>query len=509
MKQNQNYSLAEISAQLIMPRLDIPQYLNDENYQLSIKRLCELNVGGFCVFNGDMQAVAKVTQELQNQVKIPLIFSADFENGLRMRLEDGTEFPHSLALGNSKDYESIGTIARAIALEARSIGIHWNLAPICDINSNPQNPIINIRAFGETVESINPAIEKYIYAHQSANVVACAKHFPGHGDTNIDSHLDLPIINKSYNELMSNEFQPFKKAIQCNVKSIMIGHILLPILDKYPSSLSKIIIQDILTKDLNYDGIIISDAFEMGAITKNYDYPHYIIKSKEAGVDVILLPESPEEIINIFAEKAEIDFNFEEIIRNSFSKLIELKEWCGLFEPYHGFESELSFIENEKLALKIAVNTIKSEGDLSLLPLDDDRRIAVFAYIDNDMDRPIAFFKYLSQAFQGECDFAFIDENFTSNNTHSFAELLDTSDFFIFAFFIRSKAFKGDIGINPDVKFWINSITKVKPVLAIFFGNPFISDEINANLKIHTFSDSIPSIAATVMQLCGRSTHTV
>lgn len=496
------YTLAQKVAQLIMPRLDLNLFYENASYKDSIYKLCEKDIGGFCLFNGNTQKVLATVNDLQSRVNIPLIFSADFENGLRMRLENGTEFPHAFALGYSNDYSAIAQIAKAIAMEARSIGVYWNLAPVCDINSNPKNPVINIRSFGENSNIVSNAIVNFIKSMQSVNVAACAKHFPGHGDTDIDSHLEMPIINKNLEQLLQLELIPFINAINSDVKSIMVGHILLPLIDKFPASLSKILISDILREKFNFNGIIISDAFDMASITQHYDFPDYLIKSKQAGIDIILLPQLPEEVIKIFIAKAEKDNDFEKSIEESFIRLMDLKNWVNKTKI---LDNEISFAENEKLALQVAYKSIRTEGDEELIPLDENKRIAVFAYIEDDLDKAVTFFRFLSQAFQGECDFAFIDENFSQQNAESYAEFLDMSDLFIFIFFVRGKAFKKEIRVNPEVIKWINNLMKVKSVVTIFLGSPYIAENITSTLKIYTYSDSHPSIAASVMLLCGRN----
>ncbi len=502
MIKSHSYNIAQKVAQLIMPRLDLRLFDENTNYRDFIYRLCELDIGGFCIFNGNMRKAYETISDLQKRVNIPLIFSADFENGLRMRLEDGTDFPHALALGHYGDAKAISETAKIIALEARSIGVCWNLAPVCDINTNPKNPIINIRSFGEEPEIVGIAVQSYIKSLQSFNVAACCKHFPGHGDTDIDSHLDLPIINKNLDQLLKLDLLPFIQAISLDVKSIMVGHILLPMIDKYPATLSKLIINDLLRDLLNFNGIVISDAFDMKAITGNYVFPDYLIQSKKAGIDVILLPQFPETVIKIFSEKAEIDNEFESSIENSFNRLIELKSWVLSQEKP---DDEINLPENERFALQLAYKSIRMEGINSFIPLNENSRIAVFAYIEDDLDKAVTFFRYLSQAFQGECDFAFIDNNFTQQNAESYAEFLDISEIFIFAFFLRGKAFKNQLLLNPEVKKWINNLMKVKTVVTIYLGSPYLAQDVNSSLKIFTYSDSLPSIAATVMLLCGRN----
>ena len=203
----------ELAAQIIFPRLNILDYLSNPDYKSKITQLVAEGIGGFCIFGGNIEENIKVTNELQIFAELPLLFCGDFENGISMRLSEGTEFPHSMALGSVNNLDYTRKQASFIAQEAKAIGANWNLSPVADINNNPNNPVINIRAFGKTNDLVANHALAYIEGTQNEKVLASAKHFPGHGNTEINSHLEMPVLNISREKIFSNDLIPFVNAI--------------------------------------------------------------------------------------------------------------------------------------------------------------------------------------------------------------------------------------------------------------------------------------------------------
>jgi len=284
-----NWNNLQKAAQCVFPRLNISTFAENTEYKKTIIELVKIGCGGFCVFEGNTTLVSKTITELNMYSEIPLLFCADFENGLQMRLNDGTSFPHHYALAKTNDYTE--KVANAIAKESRNIGIHWNLAPVCDINSNPKNPVINIRSFGENKNIVYKNVVKYINGLHSENIMSCAKHFPGHGDTQTDSHITLPVITKTLKELEQNEMLPFIEAIKNGVNSIMLGHLIVKSISKIPISLSNEAV-NYLRNNLGFKGLILTDALDMQSIVDIYGDEAPVLAFK-AGVDIILMPQNP------------------------------------------------------------------------------------------------------------------------------------------------------------------------------------------------------------------------
>lgn len=505
---NKELTNEQIAAQLIFPRLEVEKYFRDEEYKEDIQNLVRRGVGGFCVFWGGLVETPRMISELQKIASTPLLFCSDFEHGLAMRLQNGTAFPHALAMGMNPQSRT-KEIASAIATESRSIGIMWNLAPVCDINSNKYNPVINIRSFGNNIEIVNARSADYIEGTQSEKVIATAKHFPGHGDTETDSHLSLPVLNHSSDRIRDFELAPFENAIGRGVKSIMVGHLAVPAItgDNTPASLSYSIVTDLLRDDLSFEGLIVTDALDMKAITDNYPEDVAVLMALEAGNDVLLLPPNPNAAIDALAKKFENSPRIKAAALESVSRIFSEKSWCGLREDNFEYMFRQEYFEkHERLALEESFDAIKViSGGSRLLPLNQGKQIAGFAFMQGEDVNPGAlFFKYFAQAIECDCDFAFVDENITNDEIDTFKSSVRTAEIMLFAFFLNRNT-RSD---NEEFAHRINSIVERfadnRPVVAVVFGNPNAAEMIRANEFVLTFSDSLPSIAAAIVKLSGR-----
>ncbi|MGI6369179.1 MAG: hypothetical protein GX372_04155 [Ignavibacteria bacterium] len=495
-----------LAAQCIFPKLDCDKYLLELDYKEEIKELARLGVGGFCVFNGTTESARNVLSELQIFPQVPLLFCADFENGVTMRLEDGTDFPHAMALGKTGEFT--GKVAKAIAKEAKDLGVLWNLAPVCDINSNPKNPIINIRAFGENSEVVSKNIVDYINFLQGENVMACAKHFPNHGDTKVDSHIEFPKIYKDYDEL-ADEIIPFIAAINCGVKSIMVGHLFLEkIDDKYPASLSPKIICDILREKLNYKGIVVTDALDMKAITNSFKLEEIIKLAFLAGNDVLLMPENPLKAIEILSDIIKENDEHRTKIEISVDKIYNCKRWVKLIPQYAKETTTSVFIEHQKLALRAALQAveIQNEGMENFLPISEEEDFAAFSILQRaeDLQAASRFFTMLAGASENDCDFAYLDENISEDEIEAMLENIENAKFLIFALFYRRRAYAKGVENIDKLNYIIDKLAAGREYVTILFGDPYIAEAIQSKLKIMTFSDSFPSLAAAIMKLTGR-----
>jgi beta-glucosidase len=273
----------------------------------------DLAVGGVIVLGGSAAEIALRSQQLQDWAKVPLFMAADIEEGVGQRFSGATWFapPMALAAISKTDPKTAATLATEMgaytAQEALAIGLNWVLAPITDVNNNPQNPVINVRAFGETLEVVSQLATAFIQGAQKHPVLTTAKHFPGHGDTATDSHLDLPIIPHALERLQSLEYLPFKAAIATGVDSIMSAHLLIPALDEtYPATLSSRILTGELREALGFEGIIVTDALVMGAIADRYGANEAAVLAIEAGADVLMMPLDPPGAIQAICKAVEM-----------------------------------------------------------------------------------------------------------------------------------------------------------------------------------------------------------
>ena len=293
------------------------------------------NIGGICFFKGGPVKQAQVTNRYQQLAKTPLLVSIDGEWGLGMRLDSTISFPRQMSLGAMADKQQIYTMGAEIARQCKRMGIHIDFAPVADINSNPQNPIINIRSFGEQKEVVAENCLLYAKGLQDNGVMAVAKHFPGHGDAATDSHISLPIISHSAAALDSLDLYPFRELINAGIGGIMIGHLFVPSLDStsgLPSSLSAKVINDLLRQKMGFRGVVFTDAMDMRGVA-NYAVPGVTeVKALAAGNDILVLPEDVPGAICEISKAVDSCMLSSKLIENKCRKVLHLKYRLGLWK---------------------------------------------------------------------------------------------------------------------------------------------------------------------------------
>ncbi len=281
-------------------------FLNVENpeYLQWLEEMQKYHVGSFAMtvhvdgpflLRSEPYEAAEILNRLQSESKLPLLFAADFERGVSMRLTGTTVFPHAMAFGGDGKVEDAEAFGRITAEESRAIGIHWNFFPDADVNSNPANPIINTRSFGEDPKQVGDLVAAYIKGAHEGGMLTTAKHFPGHGDTATDSHLGVASVNVDRAHLDSVELPPFRQAIAAGVDSVMVAHVTVPALDPDPNhvaTISPAIVSDLLEKQLGFHGIIVTDALDMAALTHLFanDIGRAAVEAFKAGNDLLLIP---------------------------------------------------------------------------------------------------------------------------------------------------------------------------------------------------------------------------
>ncbi len=285
------------------------QYPAWELSNQELKNLLREGVGGVILYGGNVNEIQERTSELIGFSDKPIFFCADVEEGVGQRFAGGSFLPPPLALGLRylEDPESVLRLAEeygnCVGDQARCCGLNWVLAPVCDVNSNPLNPVINMRAWGtepEIASALACAFHKGII---SQGVMSCAKHFPGHGDTRVDSHLELPILENDLEQLEKRELIPFQSLINAGVNSVMTAHVLFNKIDRtYPATFSKKILIDLLRKKMRFEGLVVTDALLMNAISHRYDSGEAVVLAFEAGADLLLMPKDPYKAINALVE---------------------------------------------------------------------------------------------------------------------------------------------------------------------------------------------------------------
>lgn len=329
-------SLTEKVGQLVMTGID--GYINDEHSSELIEKY---KVSGFILLGQNIKdtnqtlALVNSLKASNSKNKIPLFFGIDEEGGRISRLPaEFTKLPTNKVIGQKNNSDLSFNIGNLLGKELKAFGLNMDFAPVLDINSNPKNPIIGDRSFGINADIVSKLGIATMKGIQSQNVISGVKHFPGHGDTSVDSHIGLPVVNNDLNRLKSFELIPFSKAIQNEADVVMVAHILLPKIDKdNPASFSKAIITDVLRNYLGYNGVVITDDMTMGAIVKNYDIGQAAVRSLNAGTDIILVCHDFDKetaVINAINKAAENKVISQKSIDEKLYRVLKLKQKYGL-----------------------------------------------------------------------------------------------------------------------------------------------------------------------------------
>ncbi|CAG5080436.1 glycoside hydrolase family 3 N-terminal domain-containing protein [Parvicella tangerina] len=373
----QTMSLEEKIGQLFM----VAAYSNrDEAHQQDLDSLIEnYHIGGLIFFQGSPTKQVEMTNHFQAKSKIPLMIGIDGEWGLAMRLDSTIKYPKQMTLGAIQDNDLIYAMGKQVAEQCQRMGIHINFAPVADINNNPDNPVINYRSFGEDRQKVTLKSLAYMNGMQDQKLLTSGKHFPGHGDTDADSHKTLPIISHDLERLDTVEFVPFRHMIDSGLTSMMVAHLYIPSLDKTPnraSTLSKKVVTDLLQTDLGFQGLIFTDALNMRGVSAYFDPGQLEVAALEAGNDVLLFPENvPAAVVAIKSAIDQKKISIKEIDAHC-KKILQAKHWVGLnkFSPIE--TKDLVEDLNQKDAVYLnqrlfesALTVIKNDNEL--LPIRD------------------------------------------------------------------------------------------------------------------------------------------
>ena len=504
----------QLLGECIMPRLQIEQFANDEAYAALIMQLVhDHKAGGFCVFGGTPETVVMAIHKLQEEAAhsngVPLIFSADCEFGLPMRLTNGgTEFPDAMAIAHTGDPELARAAGQAIAKEMKALGIAWNFAPVADVNSNPKNPIINTRSFGEDPAIVSSFVVPFMAGLEAEGVAATAKHFPGHGDTSVDSHLELPFVEGGWERFDKIELSPFQALAGAGIQSVMPGHLAAPQLSEYlgasredqmlPATLSPVIISKLLRERMGFQGVVVTDALEMRAITNLFGEGEAVVRAFEAGADVLLMPANPElafEALSTALASGRITFDE---LREKAARIGALKKFTRVENDQIGAK-HLRILEKEHAALarEIAEQALDCNGEISL----HDATLAILAD-----DRPEAITK--AEKFLDNISTLFTAAKLVKVSDWDETNIELNSDS-ILATFHRARGYLGGSATNASVPRIMARIAEdlagrgVKLRGLILFGSPYLGEEfeVEPGFVLKTFSESLASIEAVTKKL--------
>ena len=308
--------------------------LDDSLFQVAARWVDSLEIGGLIVSVGSPLDIATKLNALQQRSRLPLLVSADLEWGAGMRVVGATAFPHIMAVGATGEPRDAYAIGAAAAVEGRAVGIHVNFAPDADVNNNPANPIINTRSFGEDPRTVSRLVAAYVRGLHEHGMLATLKHFPGHGDTQTDSHIGLPVITAGYGRLDSLELVPFRAGIAAGADVVMSAHIAFPALtgSNDPATLSAAVLTGLLRDSLRFPGLVVTDALMMGAIVTKYGAGEATVRAFLAGSDLLLIPADPDSAVLAMTAAVAAGRVTPQRLAQSVRRVLEIKRRLGLFE---------------------------------------------------------------------------------------------------------------------------------------------------------------------------------
>lgn len=444
-------------------------------------------VGGIVFFQGTAEKQAELTNFYQKISKVPLIISLDAEWGVGMRLQNVDRFPFQMTLGAIDNDSLIYKFGTAVAMQFRRLGMQDNFAPVLDINVNAANPVINYRSFGENREKVTSKSIMYMKGLQDNGILATGKHFPGHGDTNVDSHLDLPLITKSRAQLDSVELYPFRKLIAEGLGSIMVAHLNLPSLDTttgLPSTLSHVIISGLLEHDLGFKGLIVTDAMMMKAVTKYFKPGEADAKALQAGNDVAEFVTDVEATIretkNYIAQKK---LSADDIAFKC-RKVLALKYWSGLNKiniiKEENINRDLTPMLSRALIRDLYANALTVlKNDKNIIPVKklSNLRIATLAVNRNGES---SFQKRVQEYYPS--DHYFIDANDTAACSAVLKKLAGYDMVLAGVYNLDQRPNLG-FGITPGLIAFLEKLIPNNKTIITWFGNPYGVDKVNVLQK--------------------------
>jgi len=468
-----------------------------------VKEVTELikkyNVGGLCFFQGGPVRQANLTNQYQKIAKTPLMIAIDGEWGLGMRLDSVINFPRQLMMGAVPDAKLIYQFGLAVGEQCKRLGIHVNYAPDIDINNNPMNPVINDRSFGEDKYKVALFGVQYMKGMQDVGVMACAKHFPGHGDVSVDSHYDLPVINKTRAQLDQLELYPFRELIKAGVGSMMIAHLAIPSIDttaNLPTSLSAKNVTDLLRNELGYQGISFTDALEMQGVAKFFPKGDASVMSLIAGNDMLCLPgDIPGSIQKVRQAIKEGKLTWDDL-NARVKKVLLAKYHLGLHKKQvintENLAEDLNAKTNEiKKALSANALTLLRKSNENLLPLRSNK----VAFVGIGINKANAFATSVQQAFKA--DLFFFENKDTVTKINDILEQLKNYDAVVVGFHNYNRRPANQFGLSKNSLELLNKLQGNKTI-TFTFGNPYAVQYIcnSSNLVVCYEDDEITQLAA-------------
>ena len=504
-------TLEEKIAQLLILRVNSTD--NEQYNKEFVKLVARVQPGGVCFFKGNPTAEASLTRRLQAVSNVPLFVSIDGEWGPAMRLDSCVAFPRQMTLGAlSEENDSlIYQMGLEVAEQCKAVGINLNFAPCIDINNNSRNPVINSRSFGENRDKVCRKAALYMHGMQDGGIVTSLKHFPGHGDTESDSHLALPTIRKSRIDLDEMELYPYRQLIKENPDMVMVGHLNIPALDttkKSVSSLSYTIVSQLLKKELGYNGLIITDGMEMKGVRNQNRFEGDVeIRALLAGADILLLPGETDSVISAIKRAVEEGVISEDLINERCLRVLQFKESHGITNYTSTNSKEIIKWLNRSEA--VWVNRQIEEKALTLLKNDDDMLPLNAKTAGNTaflcVDRKAYQSEYKRIVGEYNLPYFYMDKKISTKEQANIITKLAPYKQIIVAFGGSNQLGGSGYGIDMSSVKLLNRLAKEKQVILIHLGNPYALNYFDSLTNYRAVIDAYqftPSTVAAAMKAC-------
>lgn len=455
-----------------------------ERYIDSVAKVLEKEkLGGLVVFQGGPVRHANMFNRYQSKSKVPLLITFDGEWGLGMRLADSTvSYPYQMTLGAIQGEHLIYEMGRQIANDFHRIGMHFNFAPVVDINNNPKNPVINYRSFGDNKENVSKKAAAYMNGMVDGGIIASLKHFPGHGDTDVDSHHDLPQLDFSKNRLEKLELYPFKQLIAAGAPAVMVAHMHIPALDNtpnIPSSISKKVVTDLLRDELGFQGLSVTDAMDMNGVKKFFPNGEADIMAIEAGNDLIEISENSDRAINLVEKSIKEGRLQQADIDQRVKKVLAAKYWLRLDQRMPTRTTDLIQDLNSPLAKKLVERLANASVTVlnGRIPINSFNRQRSTIIISVGITSPQTIEKQLAAALP-QPEQIYISGNESEDSMKEIYNKSKSYDQVLLVVHDSRLRPGGVLHIAPEVKKWVGRIAR-KNTITMMCTNPYVLDDIN------------------------------
>lgn len=510
-------SVRQKAGQLIMPwMLSDYQARDAEGFLRAAAWVDSLEVGGIIVSIGSpLDAAAKINA-LQRRSPLPLLIAADLEWGSGMRLIGGTSFPMPMALGATGRELDAYQLGRVTAIEARAVGIHMTFSPVADVNNNPDNPIINTRSFGENPHEVSRLITAYIRGAHDHGLYTTAKHFPGHGDTQTDSHVDVPVVAACWNRLDTLELIPFRAAIAAEVTAVMTAHLALPCIDgdtnPPPATLSPTVMTGILRDSLRFQGLLVTDALTMGAIVSKYGPGEAVVQAFLAGSDLLLIPADPGIALDAMGAAVDSGRITMERLDSSVRRMLVLKEEAGLFRqrtvvldsiPAIVGQDRFQDIANDIAARSL---TLVQEGPLTSISAERGRTAVILYAEETNLTVGNALIGELRAYGETVNSFRLYPASGTLSYDSARA-VIDDNPRVLFATAVRFIAGRGHVQMPDSLAALTLETAAQKPTVLASLGSPYLLHQIPgyAGTYLIAWSDFVATELAVARAIAGHA----